>query len=95
MWGVEDAPAHLVMATGLEHQSLADPVEFPHEVQPFLLHAVSGKRRASLRHYPNGIAGRMPIDAFKDMSSHLMPQGLKQALTTCTALSLISWCGCG
>ena len=72
---IENAPAHHVVPAGLEHEALADPVVLGQEVEPFLAHVAPLQRGAALGDHPDGVAGRMAVDAGKGVPCHKSFQG--------------------
>lgn len=67
---VEDAAAHHVVAAGLKHQPLADPVVLGKEVQAPFHHGGTLQQRATACHQPYRVAAGMGIDAKEFLGGH-------------------------
>lgn len=60
---IQDASAHHVVATWLEHEPFPDPVVLFEEMLPALAHRVSVEVGPAARNYPHGVATSVCIDA--------------------------------
>ena len=68
---IENTAAHHIMAAWLEHQSLADPIEFPQKMEPALHHAVALQERPTACDYAYRIAAGVGVDTEKSFTHGL------------------------
>ena len=64
---VDNASAHHIVPTGLEHQPFSDPVKFPKKMLSSFAHGSTRQHRTSLFYNTHRITTGMGINAMKDM----------------------------